>query len=469
MPDFGIGEGLAALFSGGLEGLFGGGAEAALGAGGASAFEGLGPAASAITVNALPGAAEAAGAAGFGGGWGSGLGELLGAGAAGLGAGATALASGAGSALGPSQAWGGEAIPGNQPSVPGGAEAPIGGAPAAPGGPGTGPVDIGSLLSQGGIPGAGGGPGAGGFAPAPGIQIPGGISPDPTSAQAFQPTNDTFATRAGAVTEAVNTGAFDPQGSNFTNFSGTPAGSNANFGAGQTPTASPMLGDFTGASASAAPPTGAQVPNTNPFTSSGLPNYAAYPEAGAVSLPNDGASGGGAFDKLLGGASDSIIKNPLGAALSAGGLGYSVLQGQKASKAVQALQQQAGKQGALADQLASYTTSGTLPPGSQAGVDQAIASAKANAVANAASQGLPTNPTQNTALAATLAKIDQQGPIVAAQIAQQLLTSGASYAGLSNSLYTQLAQIDMQQSQSMGKAIANMAAALNSNQVRKAA
>jgi hypothetical protein len=196
---------------------------------------------------------------------------------------------------------------------------------------------------------------------------------------------------------------------------------------------------------------------------------------GGPSTPAPSSGGGLSLDSLTSGASKSINSNPLGLALAAGGLGFNAYEGQKQTAAVNNLSQQASQANANAqpliaqgEQLAGYLQSGTLPPGYQAQVDQAIASAKTNAISNAANQGLSTDPTKNTALAATLAQIDQQAPILTAQIGQQLLTSGEGLigtgvqaSGLSSSIYTTLANIDQTQTAAVGKAIANMAAALS--------
>jgi hypothetical protein len=109
----------------------------------------------------------------------------------------------------------------------------------------------------------------------------------------------------------------------------------------------------------------------------------------------------------------------------------------------------------------SYLTSGTLPAGLKAQLDQATAAAKARVISNYASQGLSTDPNQNSALAQQLAMIDQQAVISIAQIGQQLFTSGVSASGLSSQLYGQLVQIDATQTANIGKAIANFAGAIS--------
>ncbi len=439
---------LAPALAGGAEAGSGlSAAETALALGGGGA-EGLAP--TALTVNALPGAA--AGAGGFD------IGGLLGGVGSAIGSGASAI---------------GNAI------IPGASAAPAG--PSA--GPGvssnagsTDPITQASL--GGGFPTAGqGGQGASAFAPAPGVQLPGGVAPDATSAAAFS--DPTFADRILPASQASQSGVFagfetpeSPVGA------GAGAANVSSFPAAGTPTASPNLGDFATApggtaSAGGAPGAGGFDVSGNaidPITGSSNPQYTGggtttqYDPTGAGAANNTGAPAAGdtnILGKVGQGALDSVTKNPLGLGLGALGLGMSLKNANALSQATKNVQAQAGKQSQTADQLANYALTGTVPPGSQAGIDKAIAEAKANAVSNAAGQGLPTDPTKNTALAATLAKIDSQGPILAAQIGQQLLQSGASYAGLSDQLYTQLAQIDQSQRASMGKAIANFAAALN--------
>jgi hypothetical protein len=198
-----------------------------------------------------------------------------------------------------------------------------------------------------------------------------------------------------------------------------------------------------------------------------------------------GTAGGAAaapsssIDSLLGKAGDGVLKsltsNPLGTALGAAGLGYNIYSGQKQTANQNALTADAntatGNSTALMGQgeaLQQYLTNGTLPPAYQQQVDQAIADAKTSAISNAAAQGQPTDPTQNTALAATLAKIDASRSGMQTQVASQLFSSGSSLisagqgaAGLSGSLYQTLVQNDTTQAANTGKAIATLAAALN--------
>lgn len=229
---------------------------------------------------------------------------------------------------------------------------------------------------------------------------------------------------------------------------------------GTDPTAALGAGDATlpaNATPAAFSPEGVATGNPVATAGAGLGT-----DATGLSAPNAAAASGGSFlDKLGMGAVNSVTKNPLGLALAAGGTGFNILEGQKNSALQNQLAAQAGQQSATGSQLEGYLTSGTLPPGLQASVTTAVADAKAKAISNMASQGLSTDPTKNTALAAELASIDQQVPVLTAQIGQQLMTSGEQASGLSSNIYTTLANIDQTQTANIGKSIAAMAAALS--------
>ena len=284
--------------------------------------------------------------------------------------------------------------------------------------------------------------------------------------------SDVLGAGFGATADALGSGTFAPQGAipgGTADVWAAPTGQAASLPGASGPGASafaPASGvsapagatgtfpDVTAAAAGAPTSGGA-----NAATSAlGVTPGGAAPAAGA---PGAAQAGGSFLDKLGTGAINSITKNPLGVGLGAAGLGFNMLQGQKQSDAVKALAAQASDLSGQGAQMRSYLASGTLPPGLQASVDKAVADAKSHAISNAAQQGLPTDPTQNTALAQSLAAIDQQVPILTAQLGQQLLSSGVQESGLSSQLYTSLAQIDQTQTTNMGKAIANFAAAMS--------
>lgn len=181
------------------------------------------------------------------------------------------------------------------------------------------------------------------------------------------------------------------------------------------------------------------------------------------------------FSKLGTGITDAFTKNPLGTALGAGGLGYSIYNGQKLTANQNALTQSAQTAAASGQQIANegqsltqYLQNGTLPPAYQAQVDQAIQSQITAAISAAGAAGEPTDPAKNTSLAQTIASIQNQKPILQSELATQLANSGTtlisagiSATGLSGQLYSTLVQNDTQAAANTGKAIANLASALN--------
>ncbi len=204
-----------------------------------------------------------------------------------------------------------------------------------------------------------------------------------------------------------------------------------------------------------------------------------------------------------------LTSNPLGTAISAAGLGYNILNGQKQTANQAALTTAAGKSadtgakladagiaqvgtnqtnaaeiGAKGKDLEQYLTTGQLPAQYTTQIDQAINDAKTTAISNAAKNGQPTDPTKNTSLAQQLAQIDNQRAGMTSKIAETLFNAGAgltntaanvgnasassllsggqSAANLSGQLYTTLTGIDSKQSEQTAAAIAALAKSLNS-------
>jgi hypothetical protein len=181
------------------------------------------------------------------------------------------------------------------------------------------------------------------------------------------------------------------------------------------------------------------------------------------------ASGTSFIDKLMSGvknapgsAVDQLAKNPLGIAAAGVGLGYNMLSGQKQLPEQKALTGQAQTLSTQGQQFMNYLQTGTLPAGLQAAVNQAQAAAKARIIANHAANGENTDPTHNSMLAQELAQADQNALIAVAQEGEKLFTAGANEVGLSSQIYERLMQIDQQQTQNMGRAIASFASALGS-------
>ena len=417
MPDFGIGEALAGLFGGGdlLAGLFGGGAAA-----GGAAAAGAGAAdAAALTLPEIVVGAGDVGATGAG---------LAGADAAAIGASAAGaipnivIPAAASSGFGVGDVLAGIGAAG---SAVGGALMPSAAAAEAPTGASPFTMSESQINAGGPIP-------ASELGLAPPEAAPAGAAP-PTAAGATTASAPAGVSPAlGADPTAALSGS--PTALDNLAFGATPSGGVS--GAGLTPE-SVMAGAPSTANVGTA--TGATVASTTPT---------------AASSPFS-------IESLIGSAGKSLAANPVGAALGVGGLAYSVMNANEMSAAQKKLQEQASSLNGQGQQLMQYLTSGNLPPGLKASLDQATAAAKAKVISNYASQGLSTDPVKNSALGQQLAMIDQQAVISIAQMGQQLFTSGLSETGLSSNLYTQLAQLDATQTANIGKAIANFAAAVS--------
>jgi hypothetical protein len=291
----------------------------------------------------------------------------------------------------------------------------------------------------------------------PGIGAPGGGPGALEALPGAQPQGFGGVTSSSLPSNVANANAFD------TSLAGTSVGS--------TPTAG-------GGAAGISAPAGVNAPvDATSFV--GNSSVGGAPLGGQPGVTPAGGAGSSSISDLLGKGgnmiTDAVSKNPLGTLLGAGGLGYNIYQGQKNTANIKSLTADANTATANSNQMVAsgealqqYLTSGTLPPAYQTQVDNAIKDAKTSAISNAAQQGQNTDPTQNTALAATLAKIDASRATMQTQVASQLfssgqglINSGMSAAGLSGQLFQALVQNDTTQAANTGKAIATLAAALN--------
>ena len=270
---------------------------------------------------------------------------------------------------------------------------------------------------------------------------------------------------------------FTPSGSGGTSVFDTASQANGStlnglVNSGGAPPAASGLSPAGASASSLAAPTGATVAPADATSALSAGADAGKAAAGgATSSISDLLSPSNLASKAI----SSLTSNPLGVGLGAAGLGYNIYEGQKNTANQQALAADAQTATANSSQmvqsgeaLQQYLTSGTLPPQYQQQVDQAISSAKEQAISNAAGQGQSTDPTKNSTLAATLAGIDNQRAGMISQVAATLFSSGSSLvsagqsaAGLSGQLYSTLVQNDTTAAANTGKAIATLAAALN--------
>jgi hypothetical protein len=173
-----------------------------------------------------------------------------------------------------------------------------------------------------------------------------------------------------------------------------------------------------------------------------------------------GAGGTNLLDTLMG-AGKSLIggANPLMLGLGAAGLGYNIYTGQKALQSQQSMMDLANQQRALGNQMQGYLSSGTLPPGLQAGLDKASASAKAQIIQGYANRGQSTDPSLNSALAADLQGVDIQKNYDMVNLETQLFNLGQQGISLSNTDFNNLMNLEQKQSENVGAALSNFARA----------
>lgn len=148
-------------------------------------------------------------------------------------------------------------------------------------------------------------------------------------------------------------------------------------------------------------------------------------------------------------------------AISAAGLGLSAMKGAQTGAPSEKtlntdLAAQAGQEAASGQQLQNYLPSGTLPPGAQAGIDQAKNSAKAAVRSKYASMGMSGSSSEQQELSAIDSNAQAQGE----QIAMQLLNTGITESQMSSQLYEHMLNNTMQNDQALSSAVSGFAGSL---------
>lgn len=204
-------------------------------------------------------------------------------------------------------------------------------------------------------------------------------------------------------------------------------------------------------------PLSASPLTSQPITAGNLTAAPAFAGGAGVG----GAGGGGSSvdnffnNPTWGTAGTALEKNAL-PILAGGGLLANLVAGSNPTGETQ-LKDQAGALATQGGQLASYLQSGQLPPGAQAGLDEATKSAQAAIRSKYAALGM----SGSTAEIQDLNDVTMQASAEKFQIADSLLKTGIQETGLSSSIYENLANFDVQQSGQTGSAIAALAAALS--------
>lgn len=165
--------------------------------------------------------------------------------------------------------------------------------------------------------------------------------------------------------------------------------------------------------------------------------------------------GGGASSEGSKGFLDMLKSNP-SALVGAGGLALNALEGQKPVKGENQISAAAAQDTANGAQLQSYLTSGQLPPGAQASINQAAQSQKAAIKSRFAQMGS----SGSSAEQQELASIDQWAQGQGSQLALQLLNSGIGQSQMGAALYNDIAKNALSQDQSLSSSIGNFAASL---------
>lgn len=290
-----------------------------------------------------------------------------------------------------------------------------------------------------------------------GIGAAGAAVPDATFGVVSPASSDLFL--GGTTAESADTSAL-AAGDTFVDGS-APAATGGGFA---------DTGGGAGIAGDAGPSTSLATADTAQFPSGFIepPDPATGLSPGAAAGSSGGGVGGwlsGLGDKLTAGLSDPF--KLLGLAAS----GYGLLNSSSKNKQLgdvganetqlQNLANQTGAQGAA---LSGYLTSGTLPAGLQAQVDQSTQSAIAQIKSRYAGNGIPPGSTMEQQ---DINGIMQQKAIVVAQIGQQLLQSGTALTTLDANTLTTLLKANTGFADQTNQAIANLARALSGGGLTK--
>jgi hypothetical protein len=143
-------------------------------------------------------------------------------------------------------------------------------------------------------------------------------------------------------------------------------------------------------------------------------------------------------------------------ALAGGGLLYSMLKGNQKPEFQPQVTQAAQNLNSQGQELQGYLTTGTLPPGVQAGLNSAQQSAIATIKSQYASRGMSGSSAEAQDISNLNATVVAQG----ASIATNLLAQGVSEEDMSAQLYQSLMQTSMQQDAQLSSSVANFSGAL---------
>lgn len=187
------------------------------------------------------------------------------------------------------------------------------------------------------------------------------------------------------------------------------------------------------------------------------PAATAAPAAAATA----GAGAGNWLSTTAGNIGNWITNNPMSAigALAGGGMLVNQMFGSGSDQEAQVMKQlgnQAGSAASTATMLQAPLTSGVLPPGAQAAVNQFQQGARAQEIGAYARMGM----SGSTGEADALQAVNQRTQAMKFNIANDLFTQAAGYAKMASSDYAQLLQFQMQQDQDFSSALSKFVSAL---------
>jgi hypothetical protein len=299
-----------------------------------------------------------------------------------------------------------------------------------------------------------------------GVQPTGGIASDSDSLSPAGSTTSINTASAAPVSET-------PSGSSASLATNNSAPVSSNVGTGTTGTQSiansptdSLVKGFAADQAAAAPVTDALSPSVinasnaaspggvdpslnQPSTLSNLTGSTS-PVAQGDSAASDASSPG-----FLSGAINSLQRNALPLAISGGGVVMDAIKNQQTIKGENQIKQIAGQEQAQGSLLQNYLTTGTLPPGLQAGLDQASKAAEASIRSSYAARGMSGSSAEQQDLQNLSETVQGQG----AQMALQLLQTGINETGMASSLYNSIINETLGKDQQLGSAISSFASA----------
>jgi hypothetical protein len=155
----------------------------------------------------------------------------------------------------------------------------------------------------------------------------------------------------------------------------------------------------------------------------------------------------------------SVEKNPIGSLAGLAGVGgelYSMSKGNKKPEFQAQNEAAAAQMASQGNQLQGYLTTGTLPPGIQAGLNQARDAAISTVKSQYAARGQSGSSSEADAINSINTQVVSNG----ANIATQLLNQGISESEFASQIYANLMQTSIQQDEKLSNSIANFSGAL---------